>query len=378
MRLLVFALHAWRRTCLFGGLASCLFVLLSSVIAKAQSSTSTYSLDWVRGEGAEQCASSQLLARALEAHLGPVLRNASEAELAIEGSITLLQAELYEVRTRVLTQPGVVMGMRTMQRRASHCAQVTPAILLVLTLTIDPSAAAHGFPTELLAQLSIEGEPDAALLREIDQPAPAQPKPEPVVPRPRHVAQRAPLPKPPNRPQRLWRATLQLGPAMAFALLPKTTAGMVMSAGIDTPRAFALLLAASYWAPAEAHLESGERAKSVAFSAVASQLTACGPVLRRAPWRFSGCAGAALGLRWVSDSELTETARLQRVFGGPLAQLSLRYGLSARFYAALDVLATVSVRRDTFTYLDSTRGARSLYEPSLLASFGSLSIGVLL
>lgn len=354
-----------------------LLALLCAIVPSgaAGADAESFSLNWVRGEGAEKCASSQLLTRALEQHLGPVLRSGSDATLTIEGSITQSKPGHYETRTRVMTPQGDVLGERTFERSAQDCRALTPAILLVLTLTIDPSAAAHGFPTELLARLSTSEDPSAALLTELEKEPPKQAvsisappqksSPPPVV---------AKLVS--TKPEREWRVTLQAGPALSLALLPSDSLGATLGLGIESAKRLRLQLSGSYWLPTSTHFESLDGKEHAEIGALSTQLVACVPLLNRAPALLTGCAGGVLGARWVYDSTLEQPSKTRRPFGGPLAQLSFGYAFTERWFAQLDVAAALLVRRDRFVYDDIAGQAHTIFQPNVLAAFSSLSAGV--
>lgn len=348
--------------------------------ARAQPGTApTFSLNWVRAEGAEGCASSQQLARAIEQLLGPVLRTPSEAQLAIEGSVTQTRKGVFEMRTRVMTPQGEVLGARTLERAADDCAALTPAILLVLTLTLDPDAAAHGYPTELLARIASSEDPAAALLAELNA-APAKAKQaEPVNIAPVKVAVSTPPPAPvpaAKRAEATFEAALQAGPAMALALLPSVSAGANLVVQLSTPWPLALLLGGAYWAPSSIDLNTSSGPKQARFSAAHGQLSACIPVLPKSSWQLLTCVGGVIGLRWVDASALANETHAKRLYGGPSVQLSLRYALSERWFAALDVSAALLPRRDTFTYADIKGEDQALFEPSLASGWSSLGVGV--
>ena len=242
--------------------------------AYADSSAPTFSLNWVRHAGAEQCASSQHLARAIEQLLGPILRSPAEAELSIEGTIAQPAPGVFEMQMRVLSPQGELVGARSFRRKAVECSALTPAIVLVLTLTLDPNAAAHGFPTEQLARISSPEDPATTLLSELNaQP----PTPVAVAPSPPRVpAQRA---APPINDQTVssapprWHGALQLGPSVAFALLPRVAGGVGLGSELVSPWRASLLLGLSYWARAAATVHSLDLSKSVRFSAVQAQLS---------------------------------------------------------------------------------------------------------
>jgi hypothetical protein len=355
--------------------------------AAAQSRPQTFSLNWVRGEGAERCASSQLLARAIEQLLGPVLRTPSEAEVAIEGTVTELKPGWFEMKTRVLTPEGDVLGARTLQREADDCASLTPAILLVLTLTLDPEAAAHGFPTVLLARLATSADPASALLAELEReekakraatsepPGDQRPPARKSMPVSKPKVATEPSAQPRAKPAQ-WGAFFQLGLAGQLFVLPHAWLGVGLLTGLTTPSPLSLTLSVHYWAPAAARFESFGDQKEVLFSAVQSELSFCFPISLALKLQLSPCFGWALGMRWVDASVLQRHPDVHRLYGGPSGQASLRYALSERWYASLDLAGAFLFPQDRFTFRNFADHERTIFEPKPYAAWSTLALGV--
>lgn len=351
-------------------------VCCARVPARAAESTPTYSLNWVRHRGAEGCASSQLLARAIEQLLGPVLRTPGEAELAIEGAIAQAESGVFEMELRVLTPEGEVKGARSLRRAAAACSELTPAVLLVLTLTLDPEGAAHGFPTEVLARLADVQDPERSLLAELERAETKRSAPATPPPAPRQAAA-PPLAEPPLSPASpTLRGALQLGPAFAFGLLPNVAWGAHLAAELSPARSWGLAFGLDYWAPSSVDIVAFGVRKRVDFSAAQAQLSLCIPTLPSPVWQLSACAGGALGLRWADASALAHDEGARRLYGGPLLKLALSYAIDARWFASLDVSGALLWRRDRFTYRDAAGDTQPLFRPELASLWSSLNVGV--
>src|SRR5690606_16218881 len=82
---------------------------------------STSSLSWVRMPGAEGCASSAALARAVEERLARrVFVSAADADLAVEGRAERTQAGWRAVLS-VTQADGTVLGERTLESAEPEC-----------------------------------------------------------------------------------------------------------------------------------------------------------------------------------------------------------------------------------------------------------------
>jgi hypothetical protein len=250
----------------------------------------------------------------------------------------------------------------------------------VLTLTLDPEAAAHGFPTELLARLSSVEDPGAALLAQLE----AERKSAPVVAAapveargPAAVGVQGPS-RAPRQPRKVsrWGGALQLAVAGVVALLPHVSGGPSVAAELVTPWRLSLALAAQYWVPAAVSFDSFGEAKDVSFSALQGQLALCVPFSPHASWQLAGCLGGALGTRWVDASSLAAQGDDSRAYGGPVAQGSVRYALSERWFAAVDLSGALLFRRDRFTYTDVAGESQLIFEPKAGAAWFSLGTGV--
>jgi len=149
-------------------------------------------LHWVRAPEAMRCIDPRKLAEHVEALTGPVLVRPSEAEHTVEGQVDAVGPDTLRVRVRVLDIDDHVLGERQFEQTAEDCKVLTPAIVFVIGMAIDPEVAAHGLPPALVALLGQSGAPpEQALLNELEREPPAPP--DPTLPR-------APPPEPVEPP----------------------------------------------------------------------------------------------------------------------------------------------------------------------------------
>jgi hypothetical protein len=159
---------------LLGLSASRVAAELGSPAAASRAATSSVlrrpALHWTRADDALGCVDPRALAEHVEALVGPVLVRASEAENSIEGRVDRLDTGKLRVRVRVLDVTGAKVGERTFEQAAEDCADLTPAIVFVIAMVIDPDVAAHGLPPALVALIAGgERPPEQVLLDELDK-----------------------------------------------------------------------------------------------------------------------------------------------------------------------------------------------------------------
>jgi len=159
-------------------------------------------LHWVRGAGAERCIDPRSLALAVEELVGPVLVRAPEAENAVQGYVESTPGgHGLRVHLKVLDAGGTGVGERVLEHPGRDCPALTPAIVFVIAMMIDPGVAAHGLPPGIVALLTSEL-PEEALLNELEGGEARAPEPpglpsfsEPEVDD--ESAPRAPVKRPP-------------------------------------------------------------------------------------------------------------------------------------------------------------------------------------
>ncbi|HMI89916.1 MAG TPA: hypothetical protein VK509_01070, partial [Polyangiales bacterium] len=291
---------------------------------------------------------------------------------------------------------GGSIGERRFEREAAECSDLTDSILLVIALTIDPAAGERGLPAELLGLLAQEQEPGAALLADLEderaeraaeaaeQPAVAVNADPPAAPQ--RAARSEPEPAvgtrvEPGRPLERdhaarWAIDLALAAAASAGVQPAIDLGASATVRLSTPWPIAFELGASYWLPSAAPLaKPAVRGESVDFQAALATLTACVPVVS-ARVRISACAGGLLGARWTSGGVAVGAGASTRAFFGPATTVDARYALTRRWFALVAVSVVGAFPRDRFIYTDGLALRQPLYDPSAVAGWVALGLGV--
>ncbi|MEY4514567.1 MAG: hypothetical protein RLZZ450_6689, partial [Pseudomonadota bacterium] len=154
--------------------AAALALLLPALLASSAAAESSVlrrpALHWTRADEALGCVDPRTLAEHVESLVGPVLVRASEADNTIEGRVEAVAPGKLRVRVRVIDVTGAKVGERTFEQATADCAELTPAIVFVIGMVIDPDVAAHGLPPALVALIAGgERPPEQVLLEELDQ-----------------------------------------------------------------------------------------------------------------------------------------------------------------------------------------------------------------
>ncbi|MDB4973883.1 MAG: hypothetical protein JWN48_2224 [Myxococcaceae bacterium] len=183
--------------------AACLSLVLGATCSSAAAQAIVLrrpALHWVRSDEAMSCIDPRTLAEHVEALIGPVLVRPSEAEHTIEGQVDSIAPGRLRVRVRVLDMLGNKVGEREFEQPANDCKVLTPAIVFVIGMAIDPEVAAHGLPPALLALLGTSDPPPGeALLDELERNPAVHTAPHPLPPAPTRVGPPKLLPAPVDR-----------------------------------------------------------------------------------------------------------------------------------------------------------------------------------
>lgn len=284
-------------------------------------------LHWVRTEAALDCVDPRMLAEHVEALVGPVLVRASEAEHSIEGRVDATSPGHLRVRVRVLDALGHQLGERLFEQATDDCADLTPAIVFVIAMVIDPDVAAHGLPPALVAMIAGGERPaEQQLLEELEQ----LPVPEPVEPR----VSEPPVSPPPPPPPPVLDAVPEDPPAKQLSLVARTGYG-------EAPRILASLDARFLYDLPHArwsllgYLRGGrqlgkhdlERGRGLSVGVLDVGAAICAGQSAKPRWRFTGCLGAEWATALVRGSGFeASTSGLSGSFG-VVAQLTLRLRL---------------------------------------------------
>lgn len=359
---------------------------VTGVGAQQPEPTERYRLHWVREGGAESCASGAALARLLEQVLGSRPAAAGSTPVLLEGVAKVAPAPLrFAVRVAVRdAASNEIIGERELTTADEQCSALTPALLLVLAMSVDPDAGRDGMPPAVTEELRRTREEDvdtwpatpapAASPTARATPAAREATVSPVA-RPAAVAAAASPESPaPSDPQ------LQVFAALAAStgILPALAPGAALGLTLPLRRGFSSSLAVFGWNPQTVELPSSAFLEASGVDVAASQLSAelCRSLLG-ARLELAACGGFDLGLRWVKAHALPNEDNPTRAFFGP--ELALRGGwrLGSSWVLGAGAAAQAQLRRDRFTYQDHDGHPHVWFEPSWISSRFWLSVGAL-
>jgi hypothetical protein len=212
-----------------------------AVPARAETAPTSYSLSWVRAEGAEECPAAQALANEVERRLGRKVFDPAAAR-SFEVQVTRVAGQ-YRSDVFVRDESGRAIGQRTLQSDEPGCQALFGATALAIALVIDPEAASR--PPAATAAF----EPPPA------PPAPSAPPPPPaaVVPPPAPPAPAPPPPPPPVTP-----VTVSLRGQVSGGLVPDASPGVGLAFGVRPSARWGFAASAWYTAPQTARRGVGD------------------------------------------------------------------------------------------------------------------------
>lgn len=343
-------------------LASCLMVggsLAPWGSALAESAPTAVALDWVRGEGAESCASSSELSSKLNAALAEV--NVAPAARSIEGLIVRdAEHKQYRVRLRLLDAQQSTLGLRELTSVDPDCARLTPSIVLVLAVLAELGSG---------ATLTFDAAENADVAAQLARPVTSTQSSESV------EKTAAPVSPAMSSPRTFavepWAAL-----ALGFGYAPERALGPMLGLRVRTPWLFALAWRAAYWPVGRAPIVSPNAADAgVSFDVIESNLDLCIPLPRKASWWVASCWGAALIVRNARPHGLERARDSLRFTGTAHAALEVGYAPTSRLL--LSVLGSLVAfrRNDTYTF-DDVQGTRQvLFRQNHIAGSLAMTIG---
>jgi hypothetical protein len=217
---------------------------------------------WVRGDGADACASQQTIADRVAARLGQSPFSAGAAR-SIEATVSRAEHG-FRVALYVRDREGRLLGAREIPSEDTDCGPIEAASVLAIALAIDPEGAL--------------GPPPA--------PAPPLPSPPRIEPPP-------PLPAapaaPPAPPAPLPLSGLALRGGVGLGLLPGASPALSL-AGEVALSGPASLTASALWMP-EARTDDGR----FGFGLAAFSLGACVALTRSPVADLGACASVWAG-----------------------------------------------------------------------------------
>ena len=165
--------------------------------------------------------------------------------------------------------------------------------------------------------------------------------------------------------------------ALSHEVQPKLAPGLMLGGRLTWSKRWSASLAGFGWLPSTVAVSPNGYAvdDGVDFNAAQLALALCRSMVEWGPIRAEACAGVDLGVRWLAARALANQENPFRAFFGPGLGLgaSLRLGTGWALHGAID--ATLSLRDDSFTYVDHAAEPQSLFEPGLVSGRASLMVG---
>ncbi len=307
-------------------------------------------LNWVRGQGAERCASGDALTDALRASIEPSHEHAPP--VSIEGLIEMdARQGGFRAHFSVLDAAGQVLGKREIYSPERDCKRATPAVLLVLSVLAELAAADRDAPLPLVDQARDAESPFSQQSVAASEPTSAEP----------------------------WRLQPLAATGFAFGMSPEASFGVVVGADLHTPSVMSGAFRVMYWPAGQSSFERANgRLGAIDFQVLQAELAACLPVGAPRDFRFEVCWGPTLLMRYVRLIGLPVQHPSLRSTLGLSATVTLAYALSRRWKVQLMSSLIGLSRRDSYVYADTAGEARQVYRESAVAAALSLGFGVLL
>ncbi len=306
---------------------------LAAGVARADDELPGARLSWVRAEGADACPAVDVVAAQVVQLLGrdPFRARASqEVEVLVERVDDRWRARLY-----LRAEDHSLTGTREIVDEGSNCEALATAVALAVALGVDPTTR--------------------------PPPPPAAP-PVPVAPRPTRPVRRPAGPSAPG-------ADVALGLYAQLGLVPGSTFGVDLSAGLWSRGSFQLRVG-GFFLPEVRTLRPGG---AVAFGATAFSLAGCFDVARGARASFAACATVAAGAAHAVAVDLPAAAPTQRgwIGAGASARLGVRVAGPLFVEARFDAIALPL--RVRFDFQDVAEPA---FEQSVIALGGFVGLGL--
>jgi hypothetical protein len=334
-----------------------------------------YQLRWDRDPGAESCISAQSLSRYLAQIVGSPNVTTGTYALALEGRAQRAKApNQFQIQLRVLDAQGELIGERLLSTPKARCSALNSALLLVLSMAINPNGETASIPTTIAEELNSENQPEPdSNGDETIEVTTANATELSRVPLLSTVSLTKRTFLLPELTKRHW--FLFGGAALSTRVVPKPTLGFITGMRRDLPFALSASLAFAIWVPRAAHIENpwtlpGE------ISVGAAQLRGllCHSVLERSAVELRACAGGHWGFRWFSTDTLKRQYLSTQSFYGPSTGMEGKFPVSSRLSLLGTIHLAVQFPRDRFTYISPMGDKQSLYRPALFA--GDAFVGI--
>ncbi len=352
-----------------------LLCLAMGVGAEEREGAERYRLRWVREGGAESCVSGAALERLLEQVLGARTAGRVESTVSLEGVAKPAAPPLRFAMHVIVRDPesGEVLGERELTSAQPKCAELTPALLLVLAMSVDPEA--DGLPASVAEELQRGREEDVDVWP-VEPPLVTQAARAVEPRRERPVGSRKPAltPRSSSSEPAVFGAL-----ASASGILPELALGVALGARVPLRRDWSLSFAVFGWLPQMVALEASGFLEDEGIHLAAGQASValCGPLLAQR-LHLALCGGVGAGLRWVSALALSNKDNPTRAFFGPELGLEAQWRVNASWFIGAGAGAQARLRHDFFTYRDRFQQTHTWYEPPLASVRTWLAVGALL
>lgn len=321
--------------------------------ASAAEEPLTYSLSWVRGEGAESCPAGRALAAEVERRLGRKVFDAA-AQRSFEVQVARV-GERFTSDVYVRAADGETVGHRSLQGDEPGCSALLAATALAIALVIDPEAAAR----EPVASATFEPLPAPATTPALPSAAPPQSAPPVTVTRVERVLVKEP------------RALLTASARghLTGALVPRVSPGFELSFGARFPGRWGVAASASYVPSKSAAVGIGSVDVGLTrASLLGTYDVASGEAVR---WLLgAGPSFGALHLAVREPAPVTDPG--DYLFLSIALESSLKVSVTRAIFVELGVAGALPLRRQEFL----VRGqAEPVWRQPILAGSGFLGVG---
>lgn len=349
-----------------------MIALLSAATSARADSLRRPALHWSRAEQAADCIDPKRLAQRVEAITGPVFVSATSAETSIEAQVQRPAPNVYSVRVTTVDGSGKTLGSRTLEFRAGSCREIDEAVAFVIAVSIDPALGSEGLPDEVLGLLAGEEPPERALLAELQETPPAQPRQAAVAASSVAVAD-----VPRNAPAGAAatdRWQIDLGGALALGATPSAAAGLftTITRGLTDALDVSLQLQAAFGIAAQS-ISTGRSLNGSAFDLA---LLACPRWKPTHLLTLRGCAGAFAGLAMAHGNGFSEDELgvLPRIGGAVRADVG--YALAGGWQLIAAVSGTLDANRGQFVYHTRPDETGVAHDPNTFGVSVGLGLGV--
>lgn len=293
-------------------------------------------LQWQRLVGAEGCISGEELAATLQRRLRRGTIGGPEADVTLEGTIAPAESGVgYKAWLVVRDRSDQSLGTREVTSVETSCRALDEALLLVLTVIIDPSLAFE--PGQGAASTSTP---------------------------PARVASA-------TSAETTWH--LSAGGGASLGLVPGVGFGVLANAGVRPWGGPLLELGAAHWFASQVDSDEGSASVSVTYGT----LNICAFPFASGAWQFGACAGGQGGVIRVNASDFGgENLSPSRPLANVTARAEARWQVSDPLFVRFSLGGAVPIVRDRFFFNTQTGDVVSLFRLSPVIGVLGLEGGI--